>query len=272
MSTTHALALLKAILEHGWANPQTERYEQKLRETDPEIRRVTLDRPNLAKAHIVARYNEDHVHEFSRLPLQIVEALVKHLDITSRSDRKFVHFVSEAPDASMFPKSSRPGGNESRQRVAFITPSSVSLATNSSSLFLGHHSRYILDGLVVEVITAGSSVEVLLHLKVADRRWEEFSSKYHYGYVTIETDGTIRYERFTVELDLYHMAEASFGVKTKEHLVATQSVPTPPGKAANLDIMFPGAKDRLAEDLPYLPDFIIEIAEASMRRVRIPGF
>jgi hypothetical protein len=269
VSTPEALVLLQAIQEHGWAQAQANKYAQKLRETDPEIRRIASDRPNLAEDHILARSNENHVHEFSQLPLQIVEALIKHLRITERSDRRFVHFVSEKPDAGMFPMSSRLQGDESHQRVAFITPTSVDLASNSSSLFLGYHSRYMLDGLAIEVITMGGNVEVLLHLKVADRTWTGLNPYHHYGYITIETDGTIRYERFSVQLDLQQMAEVSFGVKTKECLVTTRVAP---GKSTNLDTMFPGAKHRLAEDLPHLPGFIVEVAESSMRRIRIPGF
>ena len=258
MSTTEALALLQAIQEHGWATAQGDKYAQKLRKTDPEIRRIMADSPDLVDAHVSARCNEDHVREFSQLPLQIVEALIEHLRIMGQSDRRFVHFVGEKPDAGMFPVSNRLQGDENHERVAFITPTSIDLASNSTNnLFFGHHSRYMLDGVAIEVVTTEKGVDVLLHLKVADRTWTGYDLYHHYGYVTIETDGTIRYERFSVRLDLQQVAEASFGVKTKECLVTTRVAP---GKVADLDTMFPGAKHRLAEDLPYLPGFIVEVA------------
>lgn len=266
-------ALLRAIIENGWAEPQGEKYAQKLRETDPDIRRILgMERPKLAEAHITARYNEDHVHEFSRLPKQVVEALMQFLDVTRQSDFTFVHLVTHEPDATMFPSSYTVNG-QSTQRIVFITPSLINLATDASKLFLGHHSRYMLEGLALELVTRGTSVDTRLHLKVA--AWTKDSHqhpRHHFGIITVETDGTISYERIALELNLHFVAEACFGVKPKESLISARQIPTPPGKTAKLDTLFPGAKDRLAEDLQHLPSFMSEIAQVVVRPVRVPGF
>lgn len=273
MKETAEQALLRAIIENEWAEPESKKYGQKLRESDPEIRRLLgAGHPKLAEAHIVARYNENFVHEFSQLPKQVVEALIQFLVITTQLDRTFVHLVTHEPDASMFPTNNRSTEEQGTQRIAFITPSSIDLATHTGRLFLGHHSRYRLDGLAIELVTQDSTIGTRLHLKVAAWTQEGRHFPHQFGIITVETDGSVSYKRFTLELDVRFVAEACFGVKPKESLVDSRPMPTQLGGDTDLDTLFPGAKGKLAEDLPHLPGFIIEVAEKLTRPMRIPGF
>ena len=273
MKETAELALLRAIIENEWAEPQGEKYGQKLRESDPEIRRLLgVGHPDLVESYVKARYNENFVHEFSRLPKQVVEKLIQFLTITAQLDRTFVHLVTHEPDANMFPTYSHAAEEQSTQRIAFITPSSIDLATHTGRLFLGHHSRYRIDGLAIELVTQDSTIGTRLHLKVAAWTQEGRHFPHQFGVITIETDGTISYKRFTLELDVRFVAEACFGVMPKESLVDSRPMPTQLGGDTNLDTLFPGAKAKLAEDLPHLPGFIIEVAQKLTQPVRIPGF
>jgi hypothetical protein len=271
VSTAESRALLQTVLDEGWAEPDLNGYAELLRATHPEVRRLKVERPNLADAHILRLVNENHANTFAGLTKAVVEALIKHIDIMAASDMKFVHLVKGIPDAGMFPVSNNTA-ETSHERIVFVTPRSVE-GTTHDHLFREPHSRYGVGGVAIEVITTESETHTRLHVQIADRpKSQHIISTVHHCFVTVQTTGTAFYERFSVQPDMSFVPDVALGVLPKESLIKTEVAFSSIGGSGDFDYLFPGAHHKLAEDLPHLPQFIVDIAEAQMRWRNAPGF
>lgn len=270
MSTQLCRELLEEALEKGWADDRISERIENLRTTDPKLKELNEIKPNNAQAQILVMLNEEHVAQYARAPKRVVEALLVFMHETRHINVPGIRYVTETPDPWAFPR--HPGVEQGAafERVVFFPPYlDRDDNGNVDQLFSRSGTGYKIDSIIIEVIHRKGGERVLrLHLGVPNTRHEPNPHNASYAYLTIDTDGQVHYEHFTI--NFMNDRAVRFGTGIFEHSELVQFVSH--GRTEQLDFFFRGAKKQLAEDLQHLPGFIQARSGELIKNAHNPGF